>query len=130
MITKTAQLKIIDHAFHALPQIFHHFDTIAENLFKMNLDAERQHRKMRGGSSIQGFSAAAAARLFTVRHLAEALKKPDRYSVTDILSVRLECLFTQAYAAENRDAILSAWEAAGVDLDAVLAVDYSELMGG
>jgi hypothetical protein len=129
MTTKTAQLKIIDHAFHALPQIFHHFDTIAEKLFKMNLDAERQHRKMRGGSTIQGFSAAAAARLFTVRHLAEALKTPDRFSVTDILSIRLECLFAQAYAAENRAAILSAWEAAGVDLEAVLAVDYSELMG-
>lgn len=129
MTTKTAQLKIIDRAFHALPQIFHHFDTIGEKLFKMNLDAERQHRKMRGGSSIQGFSAAAAARLLTVRHLAEALKKPDRYSVTDILSIRLECLFAQAYAAENRAAILSVWEAAGIDLDAVLSINYSEMMG-
>jgi len=129
MTTKTAQLKIIDHAFRSIPQIFHHFDTIAEKLFEMNLAAERQHRKMRGGSTVRGFSTAAAARLFTVRHLAEALKKPDRYSVADILHIRLECLFAQAFAAENRDAILSAWAAAGVDIEAVLAVDYSEMMG-
>lgn len=127
-MSKSAQIKIIDAAFYALPQIFHGFQTIGEKLFRMNLEAERQHRKGFGRSAPKGFSANAAARLFTVRHLAEALEKPDRYSVTDILHIRTECLFAQAYAAENRAAILEAWDGAGIDRAAVLAVDYSELM--
>lgn len=129
-MNKAAQLKTIDAAFNALPQIFHGFQTIGEKLFRMNLEAERQHRKGFGRVAPKGFSANAAARLFTVRHLAEALDKPERYNVTDILHIRTECLFAQAYAAENRAAILAAWEAAGIDRAAVLAVDYSELMQG
>jgi len=128
-MSKTEQLKLIDRAFNALPQIFHGFQTIGEKLFNMNLEAERQHRRsFSGRSTPKGFSANAAARLFTVRHLTEALEKPERYTVTDILHIRTECLFAQAYANENRAAILEAWDAAGIDRAAVLAVDYSELM--
>jgi hypothetical protein len=129
-MTKAAQLKTIDHAFNALPRIFHGFETIGEKLFRMNLDAERQHRKGFGRTTPKGFSANAAARLFTVRHIIEALEKPDRYTVTDILHIRTECLYAQAYAAENRTAILDAWSAAGVDHAAIMAIDYAELMKG
>lgn len=129
-MTKAAQLKTIDHAYHALPQIFHGFDTVADKLCKMNLDAERQHRKWSNYRSPRGFSANAAARLFTVRHIAEALENPDRYTVADILHIRTECLYAQAYTTEHRAAIVAAWDAAGVDRAAVLGVDYSELMQG
>jgi hypothetical protein len=122
------QLKTIDHAFNALPQIFHHFDTIAYKLFRMNLEAERQHRRNR--PTPKGFSANAAARLFTVQHLAQALEKPNRYQVDDILHIRTECLYAQAYASKHRAEILEAWDKAGVKIADVLAVDYSELMGG
>lgn len=128
MKTKAQQLKAIDAAFHALPQIFHHYDTIGEKLFKMNLEAERRHRKGFGRVSPKGFSANAAARLFTVRHLAESLEKPDRYNVTDILHVRPECLHAQAYATEHRADILAAWNKAEIDRAAILAIDYAELM--
>jgi len=120
------QLKTIDHAFNALPQIFHGFETVSDKLFKMNLEAERQHRRNR--PTPKGFSANAAARLFTVRHLAEALEKPNRYQVDDILHIRTECLYAQAYANKYRAEILEAWGKAGVKIDDVLAVDYSELM--
>jgi hypothetical protein len=129
-MNKTAQLKTIDKAFNALPQIFHGFQTIGEKLYKMNLEAERQHRKWGNRQAPRGFSANAAARFFTVRHLAEALDKPERYTVTDILHIRTECLFAQAYATENRAAILDAWDAAGVDRAAIMAIDYAELMQG
>jgi len=124
--TMKQQLKTIDHAFNALPQIFHHFDTIGDKLFRMNLEAERHHRKNR--PTPKGFSANAAARLFTVRHLAEALEKPSRYQVDDILYIRTECLHAQAYASKHRAEILEAWDKAGVKIDDVLAVDYAELM--
>jgi len=120
------QLKTIDHAFNALPQIFHGFETVSDKLFKMNLEAERHHRRNR--PTPKGFSANAAARLFTVRHLAEALEKPNRYQVDDILYIRNECLHAQAYANKYRAEILEAWDKAGVKIDDVLAVDYSELM--
>lgn len=129
-MNKAAQLKTIDAAFNALPQIFHGFQTIGEKLFRMNLEAERQHRKGFGRTAPKGFSANAAARLFTVRHLIEALEKPDRYTVTDILHIRTECLYAQAYAIEHRAAILESWEAAGIDHAAIMAIDYAELMKG
>lgn len=129
-MTKAAQLKLIDAAFNALPQVFHHYATFGEKLFRMNLAAERQHRKGFGRTAPKGFSANAAARLFTVRHLAEALEKPDRYKVKDILLIRTECLYAQAYAAEHRAAILESWEAAGIDRAAIMAIDYAELMKG
>jgi hypothetical protein len=127
-MNKSAQIKITDLAFYALPQIFHGFQTIGEKLFRMNLEAERQHRKGFGRSAPKNFSANAAARLFTVRHIAEALEKPERYTVTDILHIRTECLYAQAYTDENRAAILEAWDAAGVDRAAILSIDYAELM--
>ena len=120
------QLKTIDSAFNALPQIFHHFDTIGDKLFGMNLEAERHHR--RGRPAPKGFSANAAARLFTVRHLAEALENPNRYQVDDILHIRTECLHAQAYANKHRAEILEAWEKAGIKIGDVLSIDYSELM--
>ena len=120
------QLKTIDHAFNALPQIFHGFEAVSDKLFKMNLEAERHHRRNR--PTPKGFSANAAARLFTIRHLAEALEKPNRYQVDDILYIRTECLYAQAYATKHRAEILEAWDKAGVKIDDVLAVDYAELM--
>jgi len=120
------QLKTIDHAFNALPQIFHGFEAVSDKLFKMNLEAERHHRRNR--PTPKGFSANAAARLFTIRHLAEALEKPNRYQVDDILYIRTECLYAQAYATKHRAEILEAWGKAGVKIDDVLAVDYAELM--
>lgn len=127
-MNKTAQLKIIDHAYNALPQIFHQYHAFGEKLYKMNLEAERQHRKGFGRTAPRGFSANAAARLFTVLHLAQALEMPNRYKVTDVLHIRLECLFAQAYATEHRAAILDAWSAAKVDPATIMAIDYAELM--
>ena len=127
-MTKSEQLKLIDRAFNTLPQIFHHYKTIGEKLFQMNLEAERHHRQV-WRSAPRNFSANAAARLFTVKHLTESLEKPELYTVTDILHIRIECLFAQAYATKHRAAILDAWDAAGIDRAAIMAIDYAELMG-
>ena len=127
-MTKAAQLKLIETAYKALPRIFHKFDTFGEKLYRMNLDAERQHRTNRPAP--KDFSANAAARLFTVLHLAQALANPDRYKIGDILHVRTECLFAQAYADEHRSEILNCWLAAGITPEDVMTLDYSQLMQG
>jgi len=94
----------------------------------MNLEAERKHRN--GRSAPKNFSANKAAKLFTVLHLAQALTMPDRYTVADILHIRIECLFAQAYANEHRAEILNYWLAAGITPEDVMTLDYSQLMQG
>lgn len=126
MTTKAQQIKFIDRAFHALPNISQGFSSMKEKLFQMNLDGERQHRRHR--TSPKGFSAQAAARLFTIKHLAESLEAPDRYTVADILHIRAECLHAQAYANEYRTAILVAWAAEDIDPADIRAIDYAKLM--
>lgn len=128
MTSKAQQIKFIDRAFNALPTISHSWSTMRDKLFDMNLEAERHHRRNR--TAPKGFSANAAARLFTIKHLAESLEKPDRYTVADILHIRPECLHAQAYANEHRAEILAAWTARGIDPAEIRAIDYAELMQG
>lgn len=125
-MSKAQQIKFINRAFDALPTISHSWDTMREKLFNMNLEAERHHRRHRPAP--KSFSANAAARLFTIKHLAESLEKPDRYTVADILHIRAECLHAQAYANEHRAEILAAWTARGIDPAEIRAIDYAALM--
>jgi hypothetical protein len=126
MTTKAQQVKFIDRAFYALPTISRSWSTMREELFDMNLKAERHHRRNRPAP--KGFSANAAARLFTIKHLAESLAAPERYTVADILCIRAECLHAQAYANEHRAEILAAWTARGIDPADIRAIDYAKLM--
>lgn len=126
MTSKTQQIKFIDRAFNALPTISHSLSTMRDKLFDMNLEAERHHRRHRPAP--KGFSANAAARLFTIKHLAESLAAPERYTVADILCIRAECLHAQAYANEHRAEILAAWTARGIDPAEIRAIDYAKLM--
>jgi hypothetical protein len=126
MTSKAQQIKFIDRAFYALPTISRSWSTMRESLYAMNLEAERQHRRHR--TAPKGFSTNAAARLFTIKHLAESLEAPDRYTVADILCIRAECLHAQAYANEHRAEILAAWTVAGIDPEDIRAIDYAKLM--
>jgi hypothetical protein len=130
MTTKAQQVKFIDRAFNALPNIEQGFSSMKEKLFQMNLDGEREHRRHQYGRAPKGFSAQAAARLFTIKHLAESLEAPDRYTVADILCIRAECLHAQAYANAHRAEILAAWTARGIDPAEIRAIDYAALMEG
>ena len=130
MTTKAQQIKFIDRAFNALPNIERGFSSMKEKLFEMNLAGEREHRRHQYGRTHKGFSAQAAARLFTIKHLAESLEAPDRYTVADILFIRAECLHAQAYANEHRAEILAAWTARGIDPADIRAIDYAALMEG
>ena len=125
--SRAQSLKTIEKAYNALPYMSDGFKEVKRVLFEANLTGEKQHRKFTSPRSA-GFSTTAAAKLFTVRHLAESLENPDRYSVDDILCIRLECLKAQAYAKRHREEITAAWSAAGIDRAEVLALDYAELM--
>lgn len=119
-------LAAIDRVFREINGPQHGFMTVRDRLFDMNVKAEKAHRKFTGSS--YAITVNQAARLFTVRHIAEALEKPDRWKVDDILNVRLECIMAQAYAARHRDEFLAAFDRAGVKLAEAMAWDYSELV--
>jgi len=126
-MTPKEAMKLVDAVFYhpAFDRPQDGFDTVRDKLYRLELSSEKAHRKGAWACSIPGLSAAQAARLFTVRHIAEGLDKPDRWTVDDVISVCLECLWAQAYAKKYRETFS---EAFGDRLGAVLALDYAELM--
>lgn len=123
-ISKAKANKIIKDCFYAIPEIHHGWNgTVREILYKMELAAEKQHRN---GRTVSGFSAGNAAMYFTVQHLFNAVQHPSVYNVVDILHVRTECLYAQAYAIEYAEKLQS-WkdymEASEFNL-----VDYTDMM--
>ena len=103
----TQQLVLIDEAYNALPDMQDGFKDVAQLLFDMNAKGERQHRKPTPGG-YPGLSVASAARYFTIKHLLNGWRNPDRYTVDDITSIRNEVLYAQAYAKRFRKE-LNAW---------------------
>jgi hypothetical protein len=124
-MTRSEAMKLVDRIFYsaAFDRPQDGFSTVRDALYRLELASEKQFRRGRPGTA--GLTAPQAARLFTVRHIAEGLEKPDRWSMADINRVRLECLKAQAWANEHYGAFL---EAFGDDLPAALALDYAELM--
>jgi hypothetical protein len=103
----TQQLALIDEAYYALPDMQDGRKDVPELLFEMNVEGERRHRKGTPGG-YPGLSVAAAARYFTVKQLLDGWREPNQYTVDDIVNVRNEVLYAQAYAKRFRKE-LNAW---------------------
>lgn len=117
------KIAAINGAFRALPDMQDGWFDVRERLLQMNLDAERQHR--RNERCPKRFSAVTAAKYFVCKHLMDALTEPDRYSVDDILHIRTEILYAQAYAKAYKDK-LTPW--AQQWREQIADVDYAKLM--
>ena len=126
-MTRTEQIKLIDKAFAALPDMARSFTEEKAVLYQMNLDAEAKYRKGAPYGMKHGLTKQQAARLFTVQHIGDALTDP-RFTLGDILSIRLECLRAQALAERYGATIRAAWQQAGVKLADLKSVDYAALM--
>ncbi len=126
-MTRKESIRLIETAFGAIDGPQDGFSTCRDKLYRMNLESEKQHRKWCGARRY-GITVPMAAKLFTVQHIAQSLEKPDKWTIDDITSIRLECLYAQAYAKRHRADFLAAWEAAGVSLADLLALDYAELV--
>lgn len=124
-MTKKEALTIITAVFSQIDGPQDGFSTVRDRLYILELASEKEHRRGRAGF---GLTVAQAAKLFTVRHIAEGLEKPDRWTIDDINAIRLEALKAQAWAKKHRAEFLAAFAAAGVTVDEVLALDYAELM--
>ena len=126
-MTRKESIRLIETAFAAIDGPQDGFSTCRDKLYRMNLESEKKHRKWCGGRSYS-LTVPMAAKLFTIQHIAQSLEKPDKWTGDDITSVRLECLYAQAYARKHRQEFLDAFAAAGVTLADVLALDYAELV--
>lgn len=122
-LSKSAANKIISDCFYAIPDnIFHGFTSMRDKLYNMELAAEKQHRA--GYDAVKGFSAAQAAKYFTVKHLIDL--RHQSYSVESILDIRNECLYAQAYASRYAEELKPFFEY--VKASQFGEIDYAELM--
>lgn len=94
-LSKAAQVKLVKEAFAAIPELQDGYRTVSERLHDMIKASEKRHRTGRGHV---GISVQIAAQLFTVKYLLDGWTQPDRFSVDDILSIRNDVLYAQAYA--------------------------------
>lgn len=126
-MTKTEQVSVIQAAYRALSQLglYEGFHDVAERLYDMNKEAELRHRRGAPNGIRHGLSVKDAAKLFTVSHLLDGYRQPNKWTVDDILAIRLEVLYAQAYA-KRYYAELTGWVLQyGPQFE---GVDYSELM--
>ena len=123
--SKHGQIRLIREAYAAIPDLQDGFKDVREFLFDKNETAERQHRKGAPYGIKHGLTVKDAAKLFTVSHLLDGFKEPNKWTVNEITSIRTEVLFAQAYAARFH-AELTAW--AQKYTEPFASVDYSELM--
>lgn len=128
-LSKRQQINVIHEAYSELSylNLQDGFKEVAEYLFDKNLTAERQHRKGAPYGIKHGISANDAAKLFTVEHLLDGFANPDKWAVEDILHIRNEVLYAQAYAKRFHKE-LTEW--ARKWASPFKQVDYAELMKG
>jgi len=122
---RNEQLKAIREAYASLPDLQDGFRDVKDRLFDMNERAERQHGKGAPNGIKHGLSIKDAAKLFVVSHLLDGWKEPEKWAVEHILSIRNECLYSQAYAKRFHVELApwaSHWQAKFAE------VDYAELM--
>jgi hypothetical protein len=127
-------IKLANSAYYKLQTLNNiNWTAYRDELFNMNLKDEKQHRKA-FGSETRNYEASMSdcARLFTVKHIAEALIKPDRYKVADIIRIKKSCIQAQALVDNYQDRILEAWKGFDfqvlADLDYILLIDYAHYL--
>lgn len=121
-------IKKIDQAFsklHILSNIT--WTPYRDELFKMNKQDEKSHRS--GDWSEYHKDAASindCAKLFTVKHIAESLLNPNKYSVKDLFSIKKSCIYAQSIVNNYGDRIRQAW--IDEDINYLASLDYIALV--
>jgi hypothetical protein len=127
-------IKLVNSAYIKLSTLNNiNWTPYREELFNMNLKDEKQHRKAFGGE-VREYEAPMAdcARLFVVKHIAEALIKPNRYTIKDTLHIKKSCIQAQALVENYEHRIIEAWHIFDfqllADLDYILLIDYQHYL--
>ena len=136
VLSKSAQIRAIKEAYSELVSLNLQdgFRDVQQILYTKNLAAERQHRQGAPYGIRHGLGIIDAAKLFTVQHLLDGWAEPNKWSVDDIISIRNEVLYAQAYAKRFHKE-LEQWATKYAPMftrtaDGILQIDYAELMKG
>ena len=127
-------IKLVNEAYYKLSTLNNiNWTPYRDELFNMNLKDEKQHRKAFGGE-VREYETPMAdcARLFVVKHIAEAFIKPNLHTIKDILHIKKSCIQAQALVENYQDRINEAWKGFDVqvlaDLDYILLIDYAHYL--
>ena len=127
-------IKLVNEAYYKLSTLNNiNWTAYRDELFNMNLKDEKQHRKAFGGE-VREYETPMAdcARLFVVKHIAEALIKPNRYTIKDTLHIKKSCIQAQALVENYQDRISEAWKGFDIhalsELDYILLIDYAHYL--
>jgi hypothetical protein len=101
MITKAQKKNISDayNAFRCLDNLTH--KAYRQEIFDLEKNYEKNHRKFSNGRQY-GLSVADAAKYWTVRHLLDAFRDPEAYTVKDCLHVKKSVIYAQSVALNYR----------------------------
>ncbi len=128
-VTKAQSIKLIEDLFRGIPDTWAGFKLMRDDLFDLNIKAEKQHRKG-AYSSCYNCPVNTIAKYFTVLHLFEGMQaatgEKQGYTVEAILHIRFECLKAQAYAMTNKEKLLAWYEL--VKNSRFNDLDYCELI--
>lgn len=127
-------IKLVNEAYYKLSTLNNiNWTPYRDELFNMNLKDEKQHRKAFGGE-VREYETPMAdcARLFVVKHIAEAFIKPNRHTIKDILHIKKSCIQAQSLVENYQDRIVEAWKGFDIqalsELDYILLIDYAHYL--
>ena len=125
---KKQAVSLISSLFCAIPDDWYGFTLMRDDLFSLNMKAERDHRS--GHPSVKGFTVKDTAQYFTVKFLYDACKAVDGeqylYTAQDLLGARYEAVRAQAYVMRKRG-LFNNWKELVKNSD-FESLDYAELM--
>jgi hypothetical protein len=124
--------RIADEAYTRLDALNDITMTAYRNVcFRMALEEERGHRRSApaGWRWPKGASAQAAARMFVVVRIAQALTATDdrKLTIKDVLYTQPSAIHAASIVANYGAEVMRAWD--GLDVAELAALDYCKLVG-
>lgn len=128
IMKKSEQFALIEKLFVAIPNIWNGFTLMSDDLLRLNIASEKDHRKHT--RVVKGFPVKLAAKYWVVNHLYDACEGvydgEHLYTIEALLGIRFECLKAQAYVMANKEKMQGWYEQ--VKATQFTAIDYTELM--
>ena len=100
-----------------------------DKLFNMNKQDEKKHRTSFdnwASNHKDACNISDCARLFVVHNIAESLLNKSKYTIKDLLGIRLSCLYSQSIVENYREIIETAWK--DEDINYLSNLDYISLV--
>jgi ppGpp synthetase/RelA/SpoT-type nucleotidyltranferase len=100
-----------------------------DKLFDMNKQDEKKHRTSFdnwASNHKDACNISDCARLFVVQNIAENFLEKSKYTIKDLLGIRLSCLYSQSIVENYREIIETAWK--DEDINYLANLDYISLV--